>query len=222
MAFWPGEQGQRPWPWERCLTQQKNWGDASWWVAEIAFLKTCLHSRDLTPPASGTFSEISCSLRLEREIELWECPQFVLHNWLRLLCSFILCLASPLPILLSSHLLKRSMWSMLRLLPDVWSSTSTERKKLVQYRLQDLDNSWGTYHQKQVTTCQGIVCTLHYFFLMTLSKPCSMCSMESIALFAARQLHWIFASFAMGWCCLCSMWRYVPIEPTQFIPLLRS
>jgi hypothetical protein len=26
----------------------------------------------------------------------------------------------------------------------------------------------------------------------------------------------------MGWCCLCSMWRYVPIEPTQFIPLLRS
>jgi hypothetical protein len=26
----------------------------------------------------------------------------------------------------------------------------------------------------------------------------------------------------MGWCCLYSMWRYVPIQPTQFIPLLRS
>lgn len=70
--------------------------------------------------------------------------------------------------------IERSMWSMLHLLPDVGSSTSTERKKLVQYRLQDLDNSSGTYHPKQVTTCQGIVCTLHYFFLITSSKPCNM------------------------------------------------
>jgi hypothetical protein len=102
------------------------------------------------------------------------CPQFVLHNWLKLLYSLIFYLASHLPILLSSHLLKRSLWSMLHLVPDVQSSTSTETKKLVQYRLQHLDNSWGTNHQKRVTTCQGIVCTLHYFFLMTLSKPCSM------------------------------------------------
>ncbi len=63
-----------------------------------------------------------------RKLNFERCAEFVLHNWLRLLCSFIFCLASPLPILLSSHLLKRSMWSVLHLLPDVWSSFHWEKE----------------------------------------------------------------------------------------------
>jgi len=43
------------------------------------------------------------------------------------------------------------MWSMSHLVPDVRSSTGTETEKLVQSRLQCLENSWGTHHQKQVT-----------------------------------------------------------------------
>jgi hypothetical protein len=43
------------------------------------------------------------------------------------------------------------MSSMLHLVPDVQSSTCTETEKLVQSRLQGLENRWGTQHQKQVT-----------------------------------------------------------------------
>ncbi len=39
---------------------------------------------------------------------------------------------------------------MLCLVPDV-SSTCSETEKLVQSRLQHLESSWGTHHQKQVT-----------------------------------------------------------------------
>jgi len=43
------------------------------------------------------------------------------------------------------------MWSMSHVVPDVWSSTCTETEKFVQSRVQHLENSWGTHHQKQVT-----------------------------------------------------------------------
>jgi hypothetical protein len=47
-----------------------------------------------------------------------------------------------------------------------------------------------------------------------------MWSKQSIAQFAARQLHWRnICLFCHGlWCSLCSMGRNVPIQPTQFIP----